>query len=432
MSFRSSAASVPGLFARQSSPMNDSDTGRICGFDAIVIRSPMQLGGEAKDQDRAVWSKIMATACVCDGVTSSPSAAQAAEIASQFSRVLFKDESHLKNSLRTLADLLVVHRLESQQAPVQTAPDTPEAMQAMLQEVARENLARSFQTTLVSAAFVPMDDMVAASVVWIGDSAFFAFSADGDLLASSLPHKEKSDRNRDCGVDELSCHSRAIRFAVGDEVLAKILCDASERPGLAQRAGIRTGSAGNWLICAPLDQVGQRSFSKGLSTNESNDVNLWLEPNDLLLVPRYLAEMPRDPQYRNYCRIRRCQAVRALKNPSGRQVALQDRSSVTAVLPDHFYTGGWSFFRERFPRDGQFVLGSDGFYSCFSSPKELWRWLNANKANLRSERRRVAVLADLHRSLHHKASDDDISFVWIFEGLDSPASTENGGDHYAC
>ncbi len=401
---------------------------RIDGLDAITVRSPAQFGDEAKDQDRVLWSPAMATACICDGVISSPSSEKAAEIASRFSPVLFKDGDHLEDNLRALADLLVVHRLESQQMPVKTSPSASKAMRAMLQEVARENLARSFQTTLVAVGFVPTDDVILVSIVCVGDSAFFAFSADGDLLATSLPYRAQGNKAMRCDRATLSPPTLGIRFIAGDEILVKVVCDASERPSLAKRARLRVGSTGNWLVCVPLDQAGKRPARKNKPRpDQAEDAMLWLGPDDLLLVPKYLAEMPRDPRYRRYCRVRYSQAVRILKSASNRQLALQDKSSATAVLPDHFYVGGWSSFRERFPRDGQFVLASDGFYSCFSHPKELWRWLNANKADLSDKRKQSIVLEQLHRRLYSKAGDDDISFVWVFDSTGPNVPDINGG-----
>ena len=48
-------------------------------LNVITVVSPMYDGADKKDQDRAVWFPVNQTACVCDGVTSSPFAAEAAE-----------------------------------------------------------------------------------------------------------------------------------------------------------------------------------------------------------------------------------------------------------------------------------------------------------------------------------------------------------------
>jgi len=48
-----------------------------CPYDATVMVSPARLGGEKKDQDRAVWFEQGMAAVVCDGVTSSPCAGEA-------------------------------------------------------------------------------------------------------------------------------------------------------------------------------------------------------------------------------------------------------------------------------------------------------------------------------------------------------------------
>ncbi len=405
----------------------------IDGLDAITVRSAAQFGGEQKDQDRTLWSRAMATACVCDGVSSSPSSDQAAEIASRFSPVLFKDESHLEANLRALADLLVISRIELQQIQLKISSGTSEAMRTMLQEVARENLSRSFQTTLVTASFARTKDVICASVVWVGDSGFFAFSGDGDLLATTLPYKNSTGKVRPPGGSNVAPRVRGIRFNTGDEILAKVICDASRRPSLAKRAGVRTGSAGNWLVCIPLDQAGRSRVRKNKSTNDKKDDEvLWLKPDDLLLVPRYLVGTSNDPRYRGYCRIRYSQAVRTLKSSNHRQYAMQDKSSATAVLPDHFYVGAWSLLRERFPDNAQFVLASDGFYGCFSNPRDIWRWLNANRGNLQNTEKRAQVLKQLHRNLQARAGDDDISFVWVFGHPGSRTTPTEGSANHAC
>ena len=368
--------------------------------DAVVVRSPMHLDGEVKDQDRAFWSSVMSTACVSDGVTSSPFSHDGAEIVSCFSPVLFKDANRLTDNLRVLADLLMFKRSEALRLPVQIDPDRPLAMQTMLREVAQENLARSYQTTLVAACFVWVDNTVLASVVSVGDSAFFAFSSDGELLATSLPNPTSKD-------GDITISPRDIRLGPGDVILAKVVFDTAKDPSLVSRVGIPIKSAGNWLVCRPLDQI-HRS-----STHCSKDgCVLWLGSDEQLFVPKYLAEMASDPKYRNYRWIRYSKVLRTLKSPRPQPV-MQDKSNLTAVMPDHFYSGDWQNFQERFPPDAQFVLASDGFYSCFSTPRELWLWLNSNRSELCQHGDKSPAVSGLHHRLQASSGDDDVSFVWV-------------------
>ena len=379
-------------------------------FKALQIRSPMVSDGEAKDQDRVYWSEAMATACVCDGVTSSAHSQRAAEICARFSPVLFKDEKRREDNLRALADLLVVQRSEAQLSPIQAPPGASLPMQAMLSQVMQESMAHSFQTTLVASSFLPTNDAVIASVVWVGDSAFIAYSGEGETLATSLPDKAPDD-----GDDTtVAGPSGGIRLGPGDEILAKVLFDAAERPMLAIRADIRAASAGNWLVCVPLDQTQKADH------HTNGRPTLWLSPTDLIFVPRYHTHAPNDPKYRRYRKVRYCQAIRSLKTPTGRQPVMQDKTHMTAVMPDHFYSGDWQHFQERFPKDAQFVLASDGFYSCFRTPREMWLWLTGHMSELRREGNKAPSLERLHGRLQKLSGDDDISFVWVESANTSP------------
>ena len=150
----------------------------------------------------------------------------------------------------------------------------------------------------------------------------------------------------------------------GVELLVKVVCDASERPWMAEKADIRPGSAGNWLVCIPLDQFD----GDGLDTSRYGPPQYAnsLRADDLLLVPKYLTEIPSDPRYQAYRRIRCFRSVRIIGRSRWPRINLQDRSAVTAVLPDHFYTGQWSQLEERFP------LNSPTFVRLTSNSRRFW------------------------------------------------------------
>lgn len=366
------------------------------GLRILVVRSAAQYGGEEKDQDRAIWSPATQTACVCDGVSSSPFSEQAAQVATEFSPVLFHDEDNVESNLRVLSDLLTVKRLEAQQAEVKTGSGVSATMQALLEEVARENLTRSFQTTLVAASFLPTRAEILARYVVVGDSAFFAFASDGEVLVTSLqsPAVLKSSGRQ------------AIPIEPGTQLLVKVLCDASERPQLAHRAGIRPGSAGNWLVCRALDCLAH-------SEHDGPGGVPFLGPNALILAPRYLAEAPLVPRYAGYRLIRYSKAVRLMNGSRPVTAGFRDKTAVTAVLPDHFRAGRWTYGQEQFPADAQFVLATDGFYECFRDAGELWEWFQTHEENLSNEDSRRPLLTQLHARRYARQGDDDISFVWV-------------------
>src|SRR3954447_59995 len=57
-----------------------------------VIQSPGGAPGDTKDQDRARWHAEDLVACVCDGLTSSPFAASAAEYVANRASRMFSNE----------------------------------------------------------------------------------------------------------------------------------------------------------------------------------------------------------------------------------------------------------------------------------------------------------------------------------------------------
>jgi hypothetical protein len=141
-----------------------------------------------------------------------------------------------------------------------------------------------------------------------------------------------------------------------------------------------------------------------------------------LLVPTFLIERVNIPDCRQLCRFAFNTKIRPLSAmpTQGGNIDLTDKSTATAVLPDHFYTGQWKSFREAFDLDTRFLLASDGFYSAFKSPSDIWHWLKAHENRLSNDPSRESLMQDLHRRRDDSGSDDDISLIWIFP--DGPPS----------
>jgi hypothetical protein len=381
-------------------------------LEAIVVRSPMSMGGETKDQDRAFWSAASRTACVCDGVSSSPYAAEAAETCAAFSPALFRNEESLENNLGALSHFLEVHRAEAQRASLIPPQGASQEMQALLRDIATEKLQQSFQTTLVAVCVRTVAEALELSVVVVGDSAFFAYDCDGTPIASSLSPILAEPLDGEGMPD-----TQGIGVGYGDQIMAKVLGKASENPSLAKLAGLSEENAGSWLLCMPLDrcELGRTGERRG-----DRPERLMLRPNDVLVVPKYLVEPSRDPAFKAYCRLTYSKAVRSTRKQQDWVAPLRQKSPATAVLPDHYFTGNWSHFHEPLPANGSFVVASDGFYSCFANPADLWHWLNSNRKALHADPDREQVLQDLHAKLHRTCGDDDISFVWVRAGGGSP------------
>jgi len=377
-------------------------------FDALVVVSPACEGQDTKDQDRARWSAPMRVAAVCDGVTSSPYSAAAAKLAAEMSPMLFGGNT--EERMRALSELLIARRLEAQRARVDPPSSTPEPMRRMLQEVAQEQLRAAFQTTLVAACMTPADEAISVEVLRCGDSAFFAFSQAGELLASSLAWAPKADR--ETHTDRIYADPEPVRFGPGDELLVRIIGTASDRPLFAELARISPTNTDKWLVCVPLHR---RHNAVAREERNGETPILSLGRGDLVLVPYYLVKSIADLKDSEYRQVRYSAVIRPISSsgtPSPK-VGFEDKGSVTAVLPDHFYSRRWVHLQDRFPSKAHFVLASDGFYGSFDDPGGLWEWLQANEADLRNSRRQDKVLHDLHKRLNTRKGDDDISFVWV-------------------
>jgi len=390
-------------------------------YDAITVKSPMDDGVERKDQDRAAWFPIRQTACVCDGVTSSPFSAEAADLVCEFSQILFPN--HTKRRLHALCDLLLVRRNEKLHSEISLPPDMPHGMRDIMRDAVQQNMSHSFQTTMVAANFVAGQPAVLASVLRCGDSIFLAFGSDGELLAASLSDNERpGSRMMQLPKDRFSVSPytyRRIDFGPGDEILAKVICNTSKYPHLAARAGVGAEYMENWFICVVLDRCAGGSCKK----NATKGHVLYLKCGDLLIVPRYLAGLAIQIECRSYIRIPYSHRVRPIHSPP-ENVNLQRPGAITAVLPDHFYTGGWVHFQERFPRDAHFVLSTDGFYNCFRQPADLWSWLNKHREDLSQSAKQGMILERLHIDLRQRRGDDDISFVWVYPKQANKSSPE--------
>jgi hypothetical protein len=373
----------------------------------MTVVSPMMFGEEQKDQDRARFFGPGLVGCVCDGVTSSPRSEKAAELVTSLAPTLFGGS--LRERLGMVCDLLTVHRQEFQAAHVAAPQDVPEAMRTMIEEIFREKQAISFQTTMVATRIRPNRGQVVVDVLRCGDSALLVYSADGELLSSSLAPPVGRGEGR---YDRF--HSRRFRFGSGDQILVRVEGSLGAYESRAANSGISDRYAENWIVCTPVDACHKAKASP------SRSPALVLGPDDRLLVPRYLYGQALESQGQEYRCLDYSSTIRIWPtSPPGVWTdGIEHRGSVTAVLPDHFYSGHYDCYEDRFPGGTHFVLCSDGFYSAFATASEMWAWLQENKDVLAKVQEREPKLTELHHRLHEKGGDDDMSFVWM-----SPASS---------
>ncbi len=329
---------------------------------------------------------------------------QAAELVTSLAPMLFEGDVHKK--LETICELLLAYRRQFQAMDVAVPPDMPDAMQVMAREVLREKQAISYQTTLIAVRLRPSPSDVAVHLLGCGDSAFFAFSADGEPLKVSLA---EASGHRD-GCRRVSA-SRGVPFGPGDQVLVRNEGSLDCFEGLARDSGIATKFLGNWLICTPIDVC-----RKAQDRNASALGDRVIAPDNILLVPRYLYGQQlesRGKQYRclDYSSLIRIMPASApYRSPDG----IEHRSSMTAVLPDHFDPGRYDYIEDRFPCGTHFVLCSDGFYSAFATASQMWAWLQAYCIVCADTEQQQRRLEELHGRLHGNGGDDDMSFVWMY------------------
>jgi serine/threonine protein phosphatase PrpC len=401
------------------------------GYAALTVVSPLMFGDDRKDQDRALWNGPGQTACVCDGVSSSPDSAEAAKLVTLLVPALFNGNANER--LAMLCDLLMIRRLECQNNNTVSFPDnTSPAMQDILRRVVQQKRASSFQTTIVVAKFITdeQEKVVLADVLKCGDSAFFAFTSQGQLLTSSLafPSKLQNSKEHPGMETESSTCPKNISFGPGDEILIRVEGLLCEYRSLAEQAEIKAEHARNWLVCTPVD--GCRDDDKIRNENLLDLQVLSLKSTDRLLVPKYLYGRQLTCQDRQYRVLRYSSTIRPIlaKESLASIISFSKHSSSTMVLPDHFYSNCFDSFQDRFPLQTHFILCSDGFYSSFSCWQQLWTWLQENSVGLNNNTKRNVILEKLHANLHAKSSDDDISFVWVHPNIQSQPDTE-GGDN---
>jgi len=160
------------------------------GWLTLCEESPGSEGGDPKDQDRArVIPGEDVIACVCDGVTTSPHAAAAAETIAASARGIVGDgrQGRSDQALRRAAERLLWLRGEAtrRHADASTAPaDTAEAW---LAQAAHEQLLHSYQTTMVAVAVGRRRGGLTVEYARCGDSELLVFDRDGSLLYASCP-----------------------------------------------------------------------------------------------------------------------------------------------------------------------------------------------------------------------------------------------------
>ena len=372
----------------------------LTNVNVIVTVSPSVFGGEAKNQDRAAFDDSTQTACVCDGITSSPHAGRAAKIITKAASLILDDPS---TNLEMATNYLLDRRIAALASPVKINASVSAPIRSLVQEAAKESLKKSFQTTFVALRCEIQQSDVEATMLSCGDSGIFAFSPSGQLLFTNLSGGQRPPAEQ----HKPSC--KTLRFCPGQELLTKSLGTLSHFPIIAQSLQIRTPD--NWFLCRAI-----RLFdSSAPSPVSQGRLALNLYPDELLAVPKYLVTHVKGAQCHTLGWLNYSRFVRRIFTPveDYSHLTFDLRGHTTAALPDAYKAGQCFNISERFPEDTHFLLCSDGFYRVFSTPAEMWAWLTDHQSALTIRKQKKQLLADLHDRLNQACGDDDISFVWM-------------------
>lgn len=159
---------------------------------AIPIVSPGKDEEDEKNQDRLMLMETAdgkntkcQLAIVCDGATSSPYSAAAAQYVSGQVHALFQE-----GGLRRTVDALKEMRLALLEKPLTVDEAQCPVPMSMLEEIVREKYRSSYQTTFVAVCLkreeTNSEGTVSIKVVGCGDSALFIFGEDGELHYNNM------------------------------------------------------------------------------------------------------------------------------------------------------------------------------------------------------------------------------------------------------
>jgi serine/threonine protein phosphatase PrpC len=156
------------------------------------------LAGEEKDHDRLRWSQDLLLGCVCDGVGTSPCAAEAAEhVVRNINALLSSPTADPNPHLLRVCGELLGYREALQGRPIIFPDAVSPALWPLLTEAVEAKRLKAYQTTFVALRIFPRaneDHLVRLG--WCGDTGLFSFDSDGQLywsnLAKSSDWKEKS------------------------------------------------------------------------------------------------------------------------------------------------------------------------------------------------------------------------------------------------
>jgi serine/threonine protein phosphatase PrpC len=155
--------------------------------DPIKVQSAGTDDDETKDQDRImlVENEACEFAIVCDGTTTSPYAAEAAEFVASHVKEIFEP-----GGLQKVVDSLKAKRADLLAKPLKIQEEHSAPIRSLWEEIIRKKYQSAYQTTFVAVCCKrigdPPEGDIAIKVLSCGDSAIFIFRENGELVNNNL------------------------------------------------------------------------------------------------------------------------------------------------------------------------------------------------------------------------------------------------------
>jgi serine/threonine protein phosphatase PrpC len=173
--------------------------GRAGARAAICALSPGKEDEEEKNQDRLMLAEATdgrdvkcQYAIVCDGTSTSPYAAAAAEHVSGQVQALFQ-----AGGVGRAAEALRGKRLALLEKPLNVGEGQSPLLRSMYEEIVKQKYQHSYQTTFVAVCLRRDEggaaETVSVKAVGCGDSALFIFREGGELLYNNMNVEDAHD-----------------------------------------------------------------------------------------------------------------------------------------------------------------------------------------------------------------------------------------------
>lgn len=193
-------------------------------WKGIRVVSPGWSDDAEKNQDVAIWQPAERIACVCDGTSSSPYAAEAARLTAERAAELLAASPPLECGAicDDLRNNLIQRRKATLDRDVRVPPGLPAGMRHFLEVSARERRQFGFQTTIIAGQFDSGDGGLRVRLLQCGDSQLIVFGSGGEgVWMSGVRPREDPGQSfySDVQEMELGPHRPLVQLSTVTDVL---------------------------------------------------------------------------------------------------------------------------------------------------------------------------------------------------------------------